>query len=628
MRLSPYCILVLLFGFSEVLFGQKSSFDSFISVLTERYHVDVAVAPELIPVLDSIKNYGKEVKSIEDFLGQMLDDKYITYQIIDGNKVLLRQDKAGAVKDQVRIEGIIKEKNNHTPLSFAAVNVLNSPRGTYTDEDGHFILYAGNTSSALQVNYLGYKSVIVPIEEFEGKQYIVEMETDNISLDQVVIIVPFYQITSGTESHSVDLNGYKFISENDVLGWNSEKLISQMTAYTHFSSEKGIRLRGSEEENSLVIMDQLPVYDPYHFYNIFSPFNGHYFSSVSLYKNNMPVEYGGRIDGLIDVSSRSNKTGSSLIFDTDLLLTSLAADVEISDKISFTAGGRFSHTGMLDESLRDSASLNFKSPGHYKSDNEYSSAEEPTFNFYDINLGLNAVLGKKNSLSISYFKNQDYLDNIIVSNLTTTIQNLEIATVEQVIETNDDWGNEGAAATFETRFNDHIKLSINGFLSAFEKDASYHSMLEEVRFGMPRNSSNSGFQNSILQSKGLKAFLQNDVSELSGYTIGLDFQQHQVDLVAKENTTPYLLEVQEENETTVFGEYNYSLFNNLNVAVGGRLTHLKSTADIYPLPNIRLNYAINDHFNIKSAFSKNIQVVRELTVENRFGREIEFLALS
>src|SRR5688500_17763699 len=139
MRLSLYCYLFILLGIPGFLSGQKSPFDSFISVLTERYQVDVALAPELIPTLDSIKNYGKEVSTVEDFLRQMLTDKHITYQILDGNKVLLRQDLSGNSNNgQVKIEGIIKEKANHLPLSYAAVNVLNSPRGAYTDESGHF----------------------------------------------------------------------------------------------------------------------------------------------------------------------------------------------------------------------------------------------------------------------------------------------------------------------------------------------------------------------------------------------------------------------------------------------------------------------------------------------------------
>ena len=85
-------LLLLFLGFTSWLTGQSTSFDSFISRLTQQYNVDVAVAPELIPVLDSVKNSSSNITSVEDFLRVMLQDKDVTYRIVDGNKVLLRRN--------------------------------------------------------------------------------------------------------------------------------------------------------------------------------------------------------------------------------------------------------------------------------------------------------------------------------------------------------------------------------------------------------------------------------------------------------------------------------------------------------------------------------------------------------
>ena len=58
------------------------------------------------------------------------------------------------------------------------------------------------------------------------------------------------------------------------------------------------------------------------------------------------------------------------------------------------------------------------------------------------------------------------------------------------------------------------------------------------------------------------------------------------------------------------------------------MTYLNSTSHLYPLPQIQVNYFIDDQWQLKSSFSKNIQTVQELSIENRFGRELDFLALS
>ncbi len=609
--------------------GQDSNFNSFISRISSQYQVDIALAPELIPALDSIKNYGTEELSLDKLLHQILKDKHVTYQIVDGNKILLRRElEMDAGNRLVRVQGTVKDSRNQMPLAFAAIGIQNTTHGTYTNDKGEFTLYVDNISSTIQISYLGFKPVTIRVSELMKDQNSIEMEVDPVSLGQVTIVVPFFQMSSETNSQSLDLKGYQYISEDDVVNWNSEQLMNQINGYTRFSAEQGIRIRGSEEENSLIIMDGIPVYDPYHFYNIFSPYNGHYFPSVRFYKNNLPIEFGGRIDGMIDLNSTTLNKRSKFIFDTDLLLSSLAAEVAITKRIIFTAGGRISHTGSLKKSLIDSSTTNFSLPGKFRDENEWSSSQQPAFNFYDFNLGLTADLGTQTSITLSYFKSKDYLDHVIKSDVSTVLLNQEIISIKQSIESRDDWENEGFAMDFHTSLNENTILTINGFVSSFAKDISYNSLLKEQYPNLSRSSFNTGFQSSNLNSQGIKAFIHSQKEELSGYTIGVDFQHHEIDLLATENITPYLLEVQEEIESTLFGEYQQTFFNTFNVALGTRLTHLKSTSVLYIQPHIRVNYQIDDQWLLKSSFSKNIQSVREMTVENRFGREVDFLALS
>ncbi len=341
----------------------------------------------------------------------------------------------------------------------------------------------------------------------------------------------------------------------------------------------------------------------------------------------MPVEYGGRIDGLVSLDSEHDTPGSKLILDTDLLLSSLTGDWAVSKKVRLTAGGRISHTGMLNEALRDSSVQNF-SLGKFRDENEWSSSQQPTFNFYDINLGLRAGIGNQSDLMISYFKNQDHLENVIGTDLEITLPGNETISVKQSVESVDKWRNEGFAIDFQSPFWSKSKLNLNGFISSFKKSSTYKSSLEEHLPNMDRVSFNSGKQESQLQSAGIKAFISNDSPGDKRYKIGVDLQHHEIDLLAKENITPYLIETQKEDEATLFGEYRFPMIRNLEWIFGGRMTYLNSTSKIYTQPHLQIIYSMNDHWRLKTSYSKNIQAVQELTVENRFGREIEFLALS
>ena len=91
------------------------------------------------------------------------------------------------------------------------------------------------------------------------------------------------------------------------------------------------------------------------------------------------------------------RPGSKLILDTDLLLTSLTGELALSNKVRITGGGRVSHTAMLNNALSDSSVANFSVPGMFKDENEWSSLQQPTFNFYDINLVFVQALEKKAS---------------------------------------------------------------------------------------------------------------------------------------------------------------------------------------------------------------------------------------
>lgn len=623
-------ILILAFICGAGLcYGQTSGFDSFIARISRQYKIDIALAPELLPALDSIRNLGLEKSNIEDLLHQLLDDRNISYQIVDGNKLMLRREPPFVEgSGSIVLRGRIIDKHDGTPMPYAAVHIEGTNHGAFTDENGYFSLIVNDTAGTVQVSYLGFTSTSQPVQSFVGHIKTVGLAISTIPLEQVIIVVPYQQMLFNQELQSIDLRGYQFFSRDQLLNGNSEQLINNLTGYTHFSSDQGIRLRGSDAENSLVIMDGVPVYDPYHFYNIFSAFNGHYFSSVKLYKNNMPVEYGGRIDGLIKIDSDHDDSGSKLILDTDLLLTSIAADADVSKTVRVTAGARVSHTGLLNKALSDSTVKNYTRPGKFKDENEYTSSQQPTFDFYDINLGIRAGLGNRGAIKASYFKNHDHLETVIKTDFQTTEHgNVNIAFDQSVVNT-DTWQNEGASIDFESPALISSTFHLNGFISSFEKSSIYSSVSDELQNNIYHKSQNSGIQNSQLLTRGIKAFITNEIPARQGYKLGIDLQRHEINLHAKENNINYLTQEQQEYESTLFGEYQVHPITKLELTVGARVTYLKSTGDLYPQPHLQINYTVNDHWLLKSAFSKNIQAIQQLTLENRFGREIEFLALS
>ena len=283
--------------------------------IRDRYKVDVAIAPELIPTLDSIRNVGSEISSIQELLYRLLNHSGITYQIVDGNKLMLRREDPLDENQMLAVlVGTITDAKTGEPLPYATVVAHKSNTECNTDENGRFILPLRDTSGNVTMSYLGFKPKTMSVHKTLQGSLNVKLEISEVPLKEVIVIVPYRLMGQDYDEQSTDLDGYQFISETQLLTWNAERLLTNLTSYTHFSSDRGIRIRGTDAGNSLIIMDEIPVYDPYHFYNIFSPFNGQYFSSVDVYKNNLPIEYGGRIDGMIDAQSKRETPKSCLLY--------------------------------------------------------------------------------------------------------------------------------------------------------------------------------------------------------------------------------------------------------------------------------------------------------------------------
>ncbi len=86
-------------------------------------------------------------------------------------------------------EGIIVEKlpnKEQAPLPGASVFWKNTTQGTATDVDGHFTLAASKGSRVLIVQFVGFETREIDVNEFKDKELIIEL-SPNIELNEVVV---------------------------------------------------------------------------------------------------------------------------------------------------------------------------------------------------------------------------------------------------------------------------------------------------------------------------------------------------------------------------------------------------------------------------------------------------------
>lgn len=261
------------------------------------------------------------------------------------------------------------------------------------------------------------------------------------------------------------------IVEQDII--RSLQLLPGVSAASDFSS--GLYIRGGGPDQTLILLDDTPVYNPTHAFGFFSTFNGDAVRDVNLYKSAYPAPYGGRLGSVLDVRNRDGNRerlrgvgGASVI----------AGRVTLEGPIrqgSWLLSGRRTYLDPLLSALRSA-------------DNEI-----PAFYFYDLNGRLNRTLNDHQALSLSAYHGRDDL-------------RLDLDTGSFVRL---DWGNTALSGTLTHQYSPGV---IGRATATF---SDYSSRTRVSFFDTPAE-----FTNSITDV-GLKGILRWDVSRRHDLEFGL-----------------------------------------------------------------------------------------------------------
>ena len=217
-------------------------------------------------------------------------------------------------QEQRNISGVVLDASSSQPLIGASIYWEGrSSSGVVSDLDGKFLLAAIEFPYKLVISYVGYEKSVRIISAKEAEKSIrFFLKPEEMSLDEIIIQErrPDEQLKNmemGKTTVPIETikNIPALFGEVDLL--RSLQLLPGVKSAGEGTT--GIFVRGGSADQNLVQLDGAPVYNPSHFFGIFSVFNPDGIKSVDLYKGNMPASFGGRAASLIDVKLRegSNK---------------------------------------------------------------------------------------------------------------------------------------------------------------------------------------------------------------------------------------------------------------------------------------------------------------------------------
>ncbi len=291
------------------------------------------------------------------------------------------------------ITGYIRNVRTGEPVTSASV-FADSVHATLTDLYGHYSLTLPVGNRVLNVQTVGMKDVKLQLLVHSNGNLDVGMEDQVRVLKEVVVssrkTSNIRNVQMGVER--ITIANIKKVptvfGETDVL-----RVITSLPGVkTVGEASTGFNVRGGSTDQNLILFNNATIYNPSHFFGMFSAFNPEVIKDIELYKSSIPTSYGGRLSSVLDISTREgNKkelTGSAGI---GLITSRVHLEGPIAkDKTSFILGARSTYANWLLNLLPD----------------EYKTSKA---SFQDIDFSVSHMVDSNNNLYFStYFSNDKF----------------------------------------------------------------------------------------------------------------------------------------------------------------------------------------------------------------------------
>ncbi|WP_229793701.1 TonB-dependent receptor [Salinimicrobium marinum] len=291
------------------------------------------------------------------------------------------------------LSGTVVSAVDGKPISNLALTVQGSDQGTATNENGFYSIQLPAGENYIKTQSFGYEETVKRVVIYNDGTLNFRLREDYEQLNEVLLESGLdenvSQAVSGAEE--VDVEEIKNIplvlGERDIL-----KVSATLPGIsTAGEGAAGFNVRGGRADQNLILLDNAVIYNPAHFFGIFSALNPFTTGTANIYKGHIPAQYGGRLSSVFDLrtkkASTSDFAGEGSIGPVTGNLT-LEAPI-IKEKAGLMVGVRSTYSDWILKSL-DEESLK---------DNEAS--------FYDVTAKYNHKIGENTDLDVSGYYSKD-----------------------------------------------------------------------------------------------------------------------------------------------------------------------------------------------------------------------------
>ncbi len=222
------------------------------------------------------------------------------------------------------IEGTILQQNTLESLENANIFLEENHRGTSSDKNGFFSIHKINPGTyTLIATHIGFKPWKQEIQIIEDNPVILEIKLipTTIEWDSIEVSMNRNQKELLQGQHRLSSQFIRRIpsaGEPDLL--RALQTLPGVTSTNDFNV--GFYVRGGNRDQNLLLLDDMPIFNPFHMSGIFSTFDPDAVQSVDFQKGGLHPEYGNHLSSVININLRDGKANKKSLYTNVSLMSS------------------------------------------------------------------------------------------------------------------------------------------------------------------------------------------------------------------------------------------------------------------------------------------------------------------
>ena len=559
--------------------------------LENQYNVKFSYSDDLINrlVVDDI-SIDKD-RELNYILQDISLQTGLVFEQIDANVVLINTADRNYCIQLVDDESLKVLKSGQALINNKTTNIISDDNG-YMRFSGRFTF-----QDTIMLKFFGYKNKKVAFKTLTETCQKVPMSFTSFTLEEVIFT---HYITKGIDvlesDHSlvIDTKNLSLLpgdTDSDIL-----LAIKTLPGISSPDGKAGnLHVRGSTADQTLVLVDDIPIYHKGHYYGAISAFNQLFIDKVSVYRSGFDPSTSGRVGGAISLESSTQIPDSSLYnIGVNSLYASALASIPVNDNWSVRGSVRSSLPGdWQSPKLKELDKLVFANT----TSNPNSVELEDTFTYNDANFS-------------STYKNE----NTTIQLSILTINNLQKQKRNNIqrntlFSTETDLSNDGINLTWNQKWSE--KFNTEAFTSYSHYD--YNSRIQEYFFDTQQLIKPDQFKENLKDySFGLRNYLLLGKSRLNFGYASNKYVLNKSSFSERPNRS--VMSFSDENIA-----YLHNLYINQQTDIGDKFSIsaglsglLYTVTDVTRLePRVFLNYKLTDQWSLKSSAGLYSQYVTQ-----------------